>query len=153
MAIEHNEKFLEQLKRHEGLRLEAYLCPAKKLTIGWGHNLEAHPMPGIEKVGDRITKPVAMKLFETDVCLATSLLDKRLPWWRELDMPRQAVLANMCFQMGIGGLCGFAKMLAAVELKNWLRAGAEMLKSKWAEEDAPARAAELARQMQTGEWQ
>ena len=32
-----NEKGLALVKRYEGLRLEAYRCPAKILTIGYGH--------------------------------------------------------------------------------------------------------------------
>ena len=31
------QKALEIIKKYEGLRLEAYLCPAGKPTIGWGH--------------------------------------------------------------------------------------------------------------------
>ena len=31
---------IEQLKRHEGLKLKPYKCTADKLTIGVGRNLE-----------------------------------------------------------------------------------------------------------------
>jgi len=34
------ERIKEQLVRHEGLRLKAYRCPAGKLTIGIGRNLD-----------------------------------------------------------------------------------------------------------------
>jgi len=33
-------KLAEQLRKHEGLRLKPYHCPAGKLTIGIGRNLE-----------------------------------------------------------------------------------------------------------------
>lgn len=32
-----NERGIELIKKFEGLRLEAYRCPAGKLTIGFGH--------------------------------------------------------------------------------------------------------------------
>ena len=32
-----NEKGLELIKHHEGCRRNAYLCPANRLTIGYGH--------------------------------------------------------------------------------------------------------------------
>ena len=38
----------EIIKKWEGLRLEAYLCPAGVPTIGWGHT------KGV-KLGDKIT--------------------------------------------------------------------------------------------------
>lgn len=34
---------LKDLKRHEGFRARPYLCTAGQVTIGYGHNLEAHP--------------------------------------------------------------------------------------------------------------
>lgn len=34
---------IEDLKRHEGFRARPYLCSAGRVTIGYGHNLEAHP--------------------------------------------------------------------------------------------------------------
>jgi GH24 family phage-related lysozyme (muramidase) len=39
------ENMIRQLTRHEGLRLKPYLCPAGKLTIGIGRNLEARNFP------------------------------------------------------------------------------------------------------------
>lgn len=36
---------LARLKLSEGFRAEPYLCPAGRVTIGYGHNLEAHPLP------------------------------------------------------------------------------------------------------------
>lgn len=51
----------EQMKRWEGLRLEAYRCPAGVLTIGYGHT-------GNDVSGSlKITEGVADLLFEQDV--------------------------------------------------------------------------------------
>lgn len=37
MPLELSPAGFELIKQHEGLRLAAYLCPANKLTIGYGH--------------------------------------------------------------------------------------------------------------------
>lgn len=149
--IECSEQFIDQIKRHEGLRLRTYRCPSGKLTIGWGHNLTDNPVWGLQK-GDKISMATAERLLENDIYSTGRQLDERIPWWRELDLPRQGVLLNMAFQMGVAGLAGFAKALSAAEQGNWLRSANEMLDSKWAKQ-TPGRAAELARQMQEGEWQ
>jgi lysozyme len=51
------ENMIRQLTTHEGLRLKPYLCPAGKLTIGIGRNLE----------GKGITKQEAIMLLEYDI--------------------------------------------------------------------------------------
>jgi lysozyme len=51
------EKMIHQVTRHEGLRLKPYLCPAGKLTIGIGRNLE----------GKGITEQEAVMLLENDI--------------------------------------------------------------------------------------
>lgn len=152
MRIERDARLMAQIKRHEGLELRTYRCPAGKLTIGYGHNLTDNPVWGLQK-GDKISQGTAERLLENDIYAVTRQLDEKLPWWSELDMPRQAVIVNMGFQLGVTGLCGFAKALHAVEAGDWQEAARQMLDSKWAEKDSPTRAAELAEQMLTGEWQ
>lgn len=149
---ETNEKFFAQLKRHEGLRLEAYLCPAGVLTIGYGHNCEAWPVLGVHHEGDHISREKAEELLVEDVFGVAGELDDRLPWWRELSEPRQAVLLNMAYNLGLSRLKGFVKMLYALEEGDWNRAAREMLDSKWAVQ-VKGRSAELATQMVTGAWQ
>ena len=63
--IEKDERFLSQLKAHEGLRLFAYVCPAGRLTIGWGHNCEASPVDGGADMGKRAARSDAMKKGQT----------------------------------------------------------------------------------------
>lgn len=150
--IENNEKFIRQLKRHEGFSLEAYLCPAGYLTIGWGHNCEALPVPGVEKVGDSISRGSAEILLYQDVRTLAHELDSKLEWWRGMIEPRQAVLLNMAFNMGVPKLLTFRKALRAMESRCWNEAAHEMLDSKWAEQ-VKGRAAELATQMVLGAWQ
>jgi len=150
--IENDNNFLDQLKRHEGLRLEAYICPAGALTIGYGHNLDQHPVPTVGKAGDRISGAEAGELLELDVNACGQELDRAFPWWRELNEPRQAVLLNMGFNLGLTKLRRFRRMLSALEAGDCMRAAEEMLDSKW-KSDVKGRAYELAAQMQSGEWQ
>jgi lysozyme len=70
---------------------------------------------------------------------------------------RQRVLANMCFNMGIGRLFGFKKALVAMRQGKFSIAADEMLDSKWAREDVgigtpdkPGRALRLANMMRQG---
>lgn len=157
MKIERDPRLAAQLKRHEGLRLHTYRCPAGRLTIGYGHNLSDNPVWGLQK-GDRISRAAAERLLENDIYATGRQLDAALPWWRVLgsgasDFPRQAVLLNMAFQLGVAGLCAFKKALGAVHAGAFGEAARNMLDSKWARRDSPARARELARQMHTGQWQ
>lgn len=151
--IEYDETFLAQLKRHEGLRLEAYKDTEGVLTIGWGHNCEASPVPGVEQEGDVISRGSAENLLYQDLKSLARELDDRLPWWRGLDEPRQAVILNMAFNMGVSGLLGFKRALSAMKIGDYARAGTEMLDSRWAKEQVRGRAAELARQMVLGDWE
>lgn len=151
--VENTERFYEQLKRFEGLRLKAYLCPAGKLTIGYGHNCEVWPVAGVRKVGDGIKRTQAEELLVEDVCFFAEKLDEKIPWWRGLSEPRQAVVLGMAFQLGVSGLLGFRKAMAAMERGDYEDAAREMLDSKWARKDSPLRASELVLQMHEGEWQ
>lgn len=149
---ETNTRFFDQLKRHEGLRMEAYLCPAGKLTIGYGHNCEAWPVVDVRKVGDVISREKAEELLVEDVFGVVDELDDALPWWRELSEPRQAVLLNMAFNLGLPKLLTFKKAIAAMYAGDWNKAAHEMLDSQWALQ-VKGRAAELATQMVIGAWQ
>lgn len=152
MRVENDRYFLEQLKRHEGFSVEAYLCPAGKLTVGWGHNCEALPVPGVEKVGDVISRGTAETLLYRDVQAVAKELDAAFPWWRDMSFPRQAVLLNMAFNMGLPKLKTFKKAIGAMSIGDYPRAGTEMLDSRWMEQ-VRGRAAELARQMVLGVWE
>lgn len=141
---------IDQLKRHEGLRLKAYRCPAGKLTIGYGHNLEAQTVPGIGE-GSTISEDQAERLLYADILLAGEGVLLRFPWAKRLDSARLSVLVNMAFNLGLGSLATFKRTLAAVNAWDWGRAADGMLASKWAGQ-VGHRSVELAEQMRTGEW-
>lgn len=146
------ERIVPQLERHEGVNLTSYRCPAGKVTIGVGHNLEARPVPGIPcEVGHTITADQARRLLTRDLMDCDRSLNDALPWVSSLDDARYGVLLNMAYNLGVHGLCGFRRMLAAVRGGRYDDAAAEMLDSVWARQ-VKRRARELAQQMRTGEW-
>lgn len=129
----------EQLILDEGLRLKPYRDSVGKLTIGVGRNLS--------DVG--ISMHEAMLLLDNDVDAVEDDLDQRLPWWRGLSEARQLVLANMCFNLGIGRLMGFKNTLAAIKVSDYAAAADGMLASKWAGQ-VGKRAHRLAKMMREG---
>lgn len=132
----------KQLTRDEGMRLTPYKDTTGHLTIGIGRNLDAKGISAEE----------ARLLLRHDIQEALTDLTRALPWTRDLDAPRLGVLINMAFNMGLGGLLTFTKALAAVRAGFYREAAREMLDSTWAGQVGD-RAARLARQMETGEWQ
>lgn len=129
---------LQQLKRHEGLRLKPYRCTEGKLTIGYGRNLD--------DVGVTDTEAEQLLLHDVDDVLAKL---QRLPTFCELDEARQAIIANMCFQLGFAGVMQFRKMWAALAGRDYSMAAIQMLDSRWAKQ-TPNRARELAKLMREG---
>jgi lysozyme len=132
----------DALIRDEDLRLSPYRCPAGKLTIGVGHNLDAKP----------ISKRAALVILDDDIEDAERELAAVLPWTAELDAPRREALVNMVFNLGMGGLLKFKRMLAALRRGDYAAAAAETLDSDYAKQ-VGARARRVARQIETGERQ
>ena len=178
--IEQDERLLAQVRRHEGSRKDkrgrhvAYRCPAGALTIGYGHNLDANPIPGLG-AGDVLDEAEARALLADDVTAVVRALEVRCPAYRHLTTLaavavagasedakgnslanaarcRAAVLVNMAFNLGVAGLLTFRRVLGAVEADDYEAAASFMMCSRWASQ-VGRRAVELSRQMRTGEWQ
>jgi lysozyme len=138
----------EQIKRDEGLRLEAYpdpLTKAEPWTIGYGHT-------GGVKKGEKITEAEADILLTCDISKAISEVTHHIPFAHSLDEVRFSVLVNMTFNMGIWNLLKFKHTLGCVEKHDYQGASSGMLDSLWAKQ-VGNRAKRLATQMLTGEWQ
>ena len=147
-------KRLEQLKKHEGEKLRAYLCTAGHWTIACGYNLDVNPLhlsnfeiAEFKKNG--ITQLISDRLTNLMISQVEIDLSKRLKWFDNLDEPRQTVLVNMAYNMGLNGLLAFKNTLLAVEHGDYELAAKGMLASKWATQ-VHGRATELAKQMETG---
>lgn len=135
------EELTERLRQSEGLSFMPYQCPEGYLTIGYGHNLEANG----------ISLEAAELLLKQDIEIALKQVKNAFIWCPQLDEARMSVLVDMCFNMGITRLCGFKKMLSALEAGDYKTAAKEMLDSKWARQ-VKGRAVQLSKIMETGEW-
>jgi lysozyme len=112
------------------------------LTIGWGRNLEAN--------GIRLTE--GDLFINNDIDDAVKDVTARYGvWFDDLQPPRQAVLVEMCFNLGLEKFSKFKRMIAAVARQDYDTAAVEMLASKWADDVGP-RALRLAEQMRSGQW-
>lgn len=112
------------LERDEGLRLKVYIDSVGIPSIGIGRNLK--------DVG--ITKAMAYEMLAEDVDTACGVLDRNLPWWRDMTEARQRALVNMCFNLGITRLMGFSKALAALKAGDYDEAARQFLDSRWADQ-------------------
>lgn len=128
-----------QLARHEGLRLKPYRDIVGKLTVGYGRNLD--------DVG--ISPEEAELMLDNDISEAEKHL-KTVDEYNELDAIRQAVICNMCFNLGFYGLMAFRKMWKAISRRDYAEAARQMLDSQWARQ-VGRRSDELAQIMRTGE--
>lgn len=132
------KELLDQLKRHEGRSLKPYKCPAGKLTIGYGRNLEDMGISEVE----------AMVMLRNDIEQCYEELSV-FSWFEDLDQVRQEALINMLFNLGLPTFLKFKKTLKYVAEGKYSQAAAEMLNSKWATQVGD-RAKELAYMMETG---
>src|SRR5579871_4116256 len=119
---------IEQLKRDEGLRLTAYRDSLGIWTIGYGHNLNAHP-PFYANCTDQ----QAHTWLVLDSAEACAWLREHLPWTDRMDEVRRAALQNMAYQLG-SKLLGFHRSLTLIEDHYFKEAATEMLASLWARE-------------------
>nr|BAR32469.1 Phage-related lysozyme (muraminidase) (COG3772) [uncultured Mediterranean phage uvMED] len=139
---------LNQLRRHEGLRLKPYHCSENFLSLGYGRNLETNG----------ISEAEAEFMLSNDLIACEREL-KDEGWYNQLDETRRAVVLNMAFNLGKPKLMQFKKFIGALSDDDYETASKEMItgsdgvsESKWASQ-VGKRAYELAEQMRTGQWQ
>ena len=118
---EFHKKLADQLIKHEGLRLKPYHCPAGKLTIGIGRNLE----------DKGITEKEAVMLLENDIQECLQDLETLFHAFDQLPESVQRVLVDMRFNLGPNRFRHFKKMIAAVKNQDFIQAAAEMKDSRW----------------------
>jgi lysozyme len=83
---------IELIKAHEGLRLDAYLCPAGVPTIGYGHTYNV-------KMGDRITEEQAEKFLIGDLIVAETEVNR---YGFDLTQNQFDALVSFVFNVGAG---------------------------------------------------
>jgi lysozyme len=91
---------IDIIKKHEGLRLQAYLCPAKVPTIGFGNTFYEDGTR--VKMGDRITRDRAEKLLLHVVEAFAVQVDRLVT--SKLNANQRAALVSFAYNVGIGNL-------------------------------------------------
>lgn len=129
------------IKLHEGLRIKVYTCPAGKLTVGYGRNLEERGL----------TESEAAILLENDIQDMTEKLSSRYFWFWKLGAVRRAVVIDMSYNLGLAGFHGFQNMIRAIEMSDYGKAATEMLDSRWSKQ-VGQRSHRLAQMMRSNQW-
>ena len=156
------EHFIEELIKHEGLKLQVYQDTLGIDTIGIGRNLEDRgitkqeldelDIPSIDHVYEYgITEADAVYLATNDVQIVEEELVRAHPCVDRLDSVRQLIVIDMAFNMGVPRLCKFKNMWAAIHDEDYPTAAKEMLDSRWASQ-VKGRATKLANAMHNGEF-
>ena len=127
------KNLIEKIKESEGFVGVVYKDTEGFDTIGYGTKLP-------------LTKEEAEVLLEMRLKAKIKELEQKEPFVNSLPLEKQEVIAEMCYQMGVGGVLGFKKMWAALKKENYALAAAEMLDSRWAKQ-TPSRAKKLSLDM------
>lgn len=119
---------IERAKKEEGFSGSMYKCPAGYLTIGYGINLEATPIP--EHIAELWLAHELNRVESHLMCL---------DWFIVLDENRRHAIIDMAYNMGVAGVCKFKSMISALRKKDYETAAKELVDSKYFR-DVPNRA-------------
>lgn len=127
------------IKRAEGLRLFPYKDTANKTTIGWGRNLTDKGISFAE----------ASQLLDNDIndCKLQLL---HFDWYNQLDLVRQEVLIELCFNMGISKLLTFTTMISLISQGKYKEAASDLLNTLWAKQVGETRSLNISQRLATG---
>lgn len=119
-----SEKGIDFLKELETLRLDAYDIKDGKITIGWGH---AEPISSSKyKLGDKITKEQADRLFQDDIEKFEQEIKKRLQRWRQkvkLTQDMWDALVSIAYHKGPDGMFNDTKFIKYLKKGDYQTAG------------------------------
>jgi len=105
--VRTSQRGIDLIKRFEGLRLHAYLCPANVATIGYGHTKTA-------AMGQKITEAEAEALLVRDL-VGAELDVARL--CGQLNQSQFDALVSFVFNLGAGNLKS-STLLKCVKLRD-----------------------------------
>ncbi|MCP4470166.1 MAG: lysozyme [Gammaproteobacteria bacterium] len=133
-------KLKGMITEHEGKRLDMYQDSKGIYTVGVGHNLE----------DKGISEAVCDLMLTEDIEEAIGDANT-FRWFEDLNQPRQAVIIDMIFNLGLTRFSGFKRTIKFIENELYQSAAKEMLDSKWADQ-VGRRAIRLSEIMRMGEW-
>lgn len=150
------EKVLEYITpktaEFEGFSSKVYKCPAGFDTIGYGRNIEAHPLTQEERaqlVNGEISKEVALEWLKKDL-EQRYYLACDFEWFRDLDnVARAGAVVDMIYNLGWSGFKKFKKFIEAMKKQDYIKAVMELEDSKWFKQ-VGNRAATISKMIQLG---
>lgn len=107
-AREINEAGRALVKEFEGLRLNAYLCPAKLWTIGYGHTRTARP-------GMSVTPEEAEWLLDDDLKQAAREVERQV----KVPLSDNQFAALACFIFNVGAMNFAQSTLLRLLNRGW----------------------------------
>lgn len=113
----------EHIERYEGRRYTPYTCPAGKITIGVGRNLEDNPLSDRE-VDLLLRNDILRCLVEFNSIFSPGAR-------RKLSNNRKMVIVDMLFVLGKGRFLTFKKFIAAINSYDYNQATLEIVDSKF----------------------
>ena len=132
------------IELHEGRIPYCYADSLGNLTIGVGHLVD-------KAKGGKLPEDIIDALLDHDIRVHAEELRRELPWVKDLDPVRYAVLVDMAFNLGVPGLLLFRNTLGAIKAGDMAGAAESMLKSRWATQ-VGSRAKRLAGMLVSGQW-
>ncbi len=136
------DKLINRIKSHEGYRGYPYTDTTGHLTIGYGRNLDARPL----------SRDEAEHLLRNDLAQIERELRVHLPLYDSLDEVRQGALLEMGYNLGVDGVLGFHRMIAALRSGDFAAAAKEAIDSLWAKQ-VGQRAHRIAYRIEHGRWE
>lgn len=136
----------DMVRYDEGEKLSVYKDTEGYWTVGVGHLLtkdlsKEKAIKALDRlVGHQsygyINPEESRSLLEKDINSTVNGLSKsKLSLtYTTIDSPRRAALVNMCFQLGVNGVCQFNKMIQHLNNKRYEEAADEALNSRWAKQ-------------------
>ena len=130
-----NESLRALIARHEGLRLEPYNDIKGIKTIGFGHNMDANPLPDmiqhqLDTFGS-ITEDMAMELLDHDILDAIFNCQRLYRDFEKFTERRKMALVDFIFNVGVRTARTFERTNRAINRGDWEAAAQGFEKSLW----------------------
>lgn len=124
-------KLMEELERDEGVIYKIYKDHLGYPTFGIGHLIVEGDSEKGQDIGTPVSLDRVIKAFDIDIQVVLTDCVKLFSDFDELPEDAQRVIANMMFNMGYTRLNKFNNFKAAVNARDWNKAAAEMIDSRW----------------------
>lgn len=128
---------IEKIKENEGFAGEIYEDTLGKKTVGYGFLVSALTSDEI-KINHGKIAPMSRETAEAILALKLSKLWREVfeafPWLATKPANVQEVVAEMCYQMGVGAVKKFATTLHYIRNGEYEKAVSNGLNSRWAKQ-------------------